>query len=159
VAADVPAVVALVCDAAERALSRYGTPANVRRWQAHVPSRWEALLGRDDALVLVAHVDDELVSTAFVEQRGSVAYLGGAYSVRPGTGAGAELVRRRLAWARARPGITSVLTDVFADGPSPPFWASLGLDVVGEYLDEVFPGARMLRLGASMGHVREPAQG
>jgi hypothetical protein len=86
-------VVALVCDAAGRAFSGYGSAANVRRWQA---------------------------------------------------------------WARARCAITSVLTDVFADGPSPRFWASLGLEVVGEYLDEVLPGARMLRLGAWVAHVRDP---
>jgi len=157
VTVDIPAVVELVCSTAASAFGRYGNDASVRRWQENVPTRWKALLSREDALILVAYVDNELVSTAFVEERGSAAYFGGAYSARPGTGAGRELVRRRLCWARSRPGITSVLTDVFADGPSPEFWASLGLSVVGEYLDEVFPGVRMLKLGASITRVRTPA--
>src|ERR1039457_3371478 len=92
-AADISAAIDLVVLAAARAFSRYGTDADVRTWQMSVPSRWKALLGRDDALVLVAYAENVLISTAFAEERAAVVYFGGAYSSRPGTGAGSELVR------------------------------------------------------------------
>jgi hypothetical protein len=116
------------------------------------------LIDNDDALVVVACSFDRIIATGFVEQRDEVAYLGGAYSSVENGGAGMEIVRARLDWARSRPGVVSVLADVFADGDSPRFWRSLGLDVLDEYVDRVFPGTRMLRFGAPISRVKNPVR-
>src|ERR1035437_611380 len=152
---DAAPIIELVKSVAGKSFGRYGNEKAVRTWQAKVSPRFSALFERDDVLVLAAYLSGEPIATAFIEQRGKEAYLGGAYSARPGTGTGKELIRRRLAWARERPDVNTITTDVFADSCSVLFWESLGLEVIGEYISNTFPGAKLFHLGASSAAVHD----
>ena len=122
-------VVRLVAAVAGPELSHYGSQAEVEAWLGSVPDRWKRLFADSNTLILVAKQCGEIIATAYARLEGDVMYFGGAYSLRPGQGAGSLLFSRRVQWGINK-GATKLRTDVFADSLTSSFYTSLGMQEV-----------------------------
>ncbi|RKE17790.1 GNAT family N-acetyltransferase [Streptomyces sp. TLI_171] len=112
VAADVPALVALVQSAYRGEASRVGwtTEAHLLEGQRTDEAAVAELLGRADSVVLIAERVGALVACCHLERRSAAAYFG-MFSVSPaaqGGGLGRRVLARAEEWARAEWGATEM---------------------------------------------------